>query len=398
MRQFFSVAKYVVIAALLAVVVRLVLTQNSEQVKMLVVHSYNNDLAWVNDVDGGIRSAVAAAGRGDFPRLNVRTHYMNLRNHPDCNFYKNAAADVRFTIDDWRPEVLILVDDLAQALVGFDQLDLEAGVDRYKMAQDLNAWISGSRCETPSVDFFGLDKPAQAPLPQVVFAGVNGGVGLYGYDHASNVSGIFERKNYPALIETLVSLRDAYGGDVAGIMMLNDASPTGQTENENYLAQDWAPFAAATPVGAATLAQWEAAVHDANNRNLMLLIANYQNVVNASGQTVPADALIAWTELTAKLPVLGVNTRFVADGGMMTVAIAGSEQGEVAMNLALSAISGAVERPQRDAKQFLIGMNQSLVRKRDLALPAIYQAFSREIGTFVDVIEQLYVVQDGEGK
>jgi hypothetical protein len=396
MKQFFAVAKYVVIAALLAVVGRLVLTQNNEQAKILVVHSYNNDLAWVNDVDGGIRRATGAAQTGDGPRLNVRTHYMNLRNHPDCNFYKNAAAEVRFTLDDWKPEVIILVDDLAQALVGFNQLELDQTADRDALALDLNDWVSGGRCATPAIDFFGLDQPGEAPLPEVVFAGVNGSVAHYGYDQANNVSGIYERKNYAALVETLVSLERAYQGDVAGIMMLNDASPTAVTENENYLAVDWAPFVAAAPVNALNLQDWEAAVTDANERDLMLLIANYQNVLNENGQPVPAETLIAWTELHAKLPVLGVNTRFVADGGMMTVAIAGSEQGEVAMNLALAAINGAVTRPQHDAQQFLIGMNQSLVRKRELALPAVYEAFSREIGSFVDVVEQLYVVQDGE--
>ncbi len=398
MKQFFAVAKYVVIAALLVVVGRLVLTQNNEQAKILVVHSYNNDLAWVNDVDGGIRRAIAAAQASDGPRLNVRTHYMNLRNHPDCNFYKNAAAEVRFTLDDWKPEVIILVDDLAQALVGFNQLELDESADRYALAQDLNDWISGGRCATPALDFFGLDDPGKAPLPELVFAGVNGSVAHYGYDQARNVSGIFERKNYAALIETLVSLEQAYPGDVAGIMMLNDASPTAITENQNYRAEDWAPFAAAPPVNAASIAEWEDAVTLANERNLMLLIANYQNVSDANGQPVAAEDLIAWTELNAKLPVLGVNTRFVADGGMMTVAIAGSEQGEVAMELALATLDGATDRPQRDAKQFLIGMNQSLVRKRGLVLPAVYEAFSREIGSFVPVVAQLYVVQDGDSE
>ncbi len=394
MRSFFAVAKYLVIALLLLVVARLVASQNSEQTKILVVHSYNIDLAWVNDIDGGIRRALE-----DTPlKINARTYYMNLRNHPDCNFYKNAAADVRFTIEDWQPDAVILVDDLAQALVGFDQLRLASGADRTAIANVLNGWLAGDRCATPDLSFFHLDDPEKGHIPEIVFAGVNGGVERYGYNHADNVSGIYERKNYAALIETLISLRDAYTGEVAGIMMLNDASPTGQTENLNYALEDWGPFEAVPPVSAITLEDWEAAVADANARNLMLLIANYQNVRDADGHLVAPDFLIAWTEANAKLPVLGVNTRFVADGGMMTVAIAGSEQGTVAMELAIASLADPPVREQRDAKQFLIGMNQSLVRKRDLELPTIYEAFSREIGTFVEIIEQLYVVQGGAGQ
>lgn len=390
MRSFFAVAKYAVIVVLLLTVARLVMLQNSEQTKILVVHSYNHDLAWVNDIDGGIRRAL-----NDAPmKINARTHYMNLRNHPDCNFYKTAAADVRFTIDDWKPAAVILIDDLAQALVGFNQLDLEGGTDREKLANGLNEWLSGDRCDTPELDFFQLDQPAQGPFPEIVFAGVNGDVDHYGYDDATNVSGIYEHKNYRALIETLTSLEAAYQGPKNGIIMLNDASPTGQTENANYLRHDWSPFRSVPPVSAHSFDDWKAAVIDANARDLMLLIANYQNVVGEDGRPVTPETLVRWTELNAKLPVLGMNTRFVADGGMMTVAIAGSEQGTVAMELAFASLLSDVEHKQVFAKQFLIGMNQSLVRKRDLELPSIYEAFSREIGTFVDVIEQLYVVQN----
>lgn len=395
MRSFFVIGKYVIIAAILLVLTRLVLSHQGEQTKVLVVHSYNIDLAWVNDVNDGIDRALDDAGRQT--ALNVRRHYMDLRNHPDCNFYKNAASDVRFTIDDWKPEVLILVDDLAQALVGFDQLRLKPGTDRAALAEDLNRFLAGDLCDPPDLSFFGLDNPAADPTVKIVFAGVNGGVTGYGYDQAENVSGVFEHKNYQALIQTLQALAEGYDGPVNGIMMLNDPSETGQTESALYRDQDWQPFEAYPPVNARTFRQWQAAVERANEQGLLLLIANYQNVVDEEGQLVPPETLIAWTERHALLPVLGANTRFVADGGMMTVAIAGSEQGEVAMRLAMEGLSGQPMGRRIDAKQFLIGMNQSLVRKRDLDLPDIYEAFSREIGSFVESLDDLYMVEGGKG-
>ncbi len=397
MSRFVTAAKFVVIAALLIAAGRLVMAHNQEQTKILVVHSYNTDMAWVNDIDDGIRQAIEDADPGIARRLNVRTHYMDLRNHPDCNFYRNAAANVRFTIDDWGPEAVIIVDDLGQALVGFNHLDFAPGApDRTAMAHDLNTWLAGDRCDLPALDFFDLDNPAAAP-PEIVFAGVNGGVGRYGYDVARNVSGIFERKNYPALIEMLGDLADAYDGPVAGVTMLNDASPTGMTESRNFETIDWAPFTPSPPVNAATEADWRAAVMQANADDKMLLIANYQNVVDAEGDPVPPRDLIAWTERHAKLPVLGANTNFVADGGMLTAAIAGSEQGRVAMGLAIAAVEGDAPHRRVEAEQFLIGMNQSLVRKRDLTLPSIYEAFSREIGTFVGAVERLYTVRAQDG-
>lgn len=395
MKSFFVIGKYIVIAAILVVLARLVLSHQQEQTRVLVVHSYNIDLAWVNDVDDGINRALADAGRTT--ALNVRRHYMDLRNHPDCNFYKNAASDVRFTIDDWKPEVLILVDDLAQALVGFDQLDLKSGTDRAALAAELNRFLAGDICDPPDLSFFGLDNPASDPAVKVVFAGVNGGVARYGYDQADNVSGIFEHKNYEALIQTLQALAAGYDGPVNGVMMLNDTSETGYTESAQYRDQDWSPFAAHPPVNARTFADWQAAVETANAEGLLLLIANYQNVIGEGGALVAPEELIRWTERNARLPVLGANTRFVADGGLMTVAIAGSEQGEVAMRLAMDVLSGNPAGARVEAKQFLIGMNQSLVRKRDLKLPDIYEAFSREIGTFVESLDDLYIVEGGNG-
>jgi len=390
MARIFYVAKIFIVLLILAVAVSLVFKHNVEQKKVLVVHSYNKDLAWVNDIDDGIARALNAKGATE---LNVRTHYMNLKNHPDCHFYQNETADVRFTIDDWQPEVIILVDDLAQGLIGFNQLDFNGEENRAEQALKISAWLSGNRCENPGVAYFGLDKPADSPKPSIVFAGVNGTVNMYGYTFAKNVSGIYEHKNYKALIETLETLAEASNRQVDHVQMLNDNSPTAISENINYTLVDWSPFDALPPLAVATLKQWKAAVVEANATNTLLLIANYQNVIDENGLPVSPEILITWTEKHSLLPVLGANTDFVADGGMMTVAISGTEQGEIAMQLALDKLTGSEETSRVEAKQFLIGMNQSLVRKRNLVLPGIYEAFSREVGQFVEVVEHLYMEQ-----
>jgi len=399
MTQLLALIKWLLILVLLATAAVVVLQHNSDQRKILVVHSYNKDLAWVNDINEGISRSLASA---DVRNLNVRTHYMDLKNHPNCNFYQNAAADVRFTISDWQPEVVVLVDDLAQALVGFNQLQTEADFDRSAQAESIAEWLASGRCENPGVDYFGLQREASLTTPTIIFAGVNGTVTQYGYDAASNVAGIYEHKNYKALIETLQTLSNASELDVAAIQMVNDHSATGIEENRGYLLQDWSPFNAKAPLAVSSFEQWQQAVLQANADNTMLLIANYQNLTegdcpeptaNEACKAVSPKEVISWTERNALLPVLGANTNFVADGGLMTVAISGTEQGQVAMDLALDALSGTLSPDYLEAKQFIIGMNQSLVRKRQLDLPGIYEAFSREIGQFVDVVETLYMEQ-----
>ncbi len=395
MSRILKAGTYLIVVGILGFVAWLIIDNNAEQTKVLIVHSYNTDMTWVNDIDEGINRVLESDAVDEVRNLVVRRHYMGLLGQDNCFIFKNAASDVRFTIDDWKPKVIIIVDDIGQSLVGFNQLAFEPGAEaeRDAMAQRITANISG-KCEGAKPDFFGLNNPVQydgAPM-QIIFAGVNGGVEKYGYDRATNVSGIFEHKNYASLVETLQTLESAYEGDVAGIQMINDASGVAQAENSNYESYNWAPFESHPAVSAGTLAAWQAAVEAANEQDLMLLTANYDNVCCRDGERVDASWLIQWTEANAKLPVLGANTKFVTDGGMITVAISGTEQGAVAMDLALKALAGEPDDNWREAQQYLIGMNHGLFRKRNLDMPSIYRAFSTEIGQFQpEILEQVYV-------
>ena len=75
---------------------------------------------------------------------------------------------------------------------------------------------------------------------------------------------------------------------------------------------------------------------------------------------------------------------------MITLAISGIEQGEVSIGMLKHYLDTGKLPPQVEARQFLIGLNQSLIRKRELKMPQIYEAFSREIGSFQGVSEVQY--------
>ena len=392
--------RYLVITAILAALVLLVIEHNAEQRRILIVHSYHKYLAWVSELNDGVQQSLANIKRDERRNLSVRTHYMDLRNHPDCSYYKLAATDVRYTIKEWEPDVIVIFDDLAQGLIGFNQLRYDGPTDqgeaeRNVIAQGLTDWLKEDRCEDPEIDaeYFGLHEPAEDLSPDIVFAGVNGEVDRYGYESASNVTGIFERKNYAAIVEKLEVLSAAYGDQVDGIRLLNDTSATATAESRVFREVSWEPFEPREPEQVSTFDEWKEKVKQANDDNVMLLIANYQNVRGKDGDRIGPRDLISWTEREAKLPVLGLNTRFVADGGMITIAISGTEQGRVALDMAMDSIRGKPRRPYAQAKQYTIGTNQSLVRRRNLKLPSIYQAFSVEVGRFVDVIEHLYLEQ-----
>jgi hypothetical protein len=144
------------------------------------------------------------------------------------------------------------------------------------------------------------------------------------------------------------------------------------------------------PKNPTTFEEWKVEVARASANNAMLLIANYQNLIDSEKRLVPGKEVIAWTEKNSKYSAVGAATNFVADGGMMTLAISGIEQGEVSIGMVKHFLETGKLPPQVEARQFLIGLNQSLIRKRELKLPQIYEAFSREIGTYNGISEVLY--------
>ncbi|WP_394183575.1 hypothetical protein [Marinomonas posidonica] len=375
-----------------SIAVVLVWQHKKNEPRVYVIHSYNTDLSWVNSIDEGILNKL----KSDFPSTQVRFHYMDLKNHNGCNFRRRATRDVLYGINDWKPNYILLVDDLAQQLIGAHYLAYE---DKRFPEQSLAEQLFSQDCPDQNIDFYQQTylKDWDA-LPQIIFAGVNYSVKPYGYFEAVNTQGIYEHKNFVSLSETLLDL-SLYCGDerATAVLPLNDNSPTAQRELAGYRQFSWFPLQLIEPATVDTFAQWKQQVEQANENKAMLLIANYQQVKTQarSNQFVPAKQLIHWTIAHAKYPVLGAGTNFVDDGGMMTVAIAGQEQGKELVNLMkfdrqeLALVDSSVKR----AEQFLVGLAARKTKQFcNNRLPAIYQAYAKETGLYLfdDVSEVLY--------
>ena len=71
---------------------------------------------------------------------------------------------------------------------------------------------------------------------------------------------------------------------------------------------------------------------------------------------------------------------------MLTLAVPGYEQGQVTLKMALQVLAGTsvADIKPVEAKQFVVGMNKSLVIKRGLDLPLVYEAFSRESNNLIE--------------
>lgn len=315
------------------------------QQKILVLQSYGPDYAWTRDVDIGLKRVLDKS-----MRYKVQWHYMDTKKHPDADFKRRAGILAMHEIRNFRPDLVIAVDDDAQ---------------KYAMQNYVND-----------------------PKLKIVFAGTNGSVTPYGYDHASNVTGIYERIPLGSLRTALMEMRDRNGAQIGRrILVLSDRSDTVMMDSAYIEAMDWSPFRLAGAVHAGTFDEWKRAVEGAAGWYDLILILNYQNVLKETGrrELAPPAQIMAWTEANSTVPVIGTGNWMVEDGGMLALGSSGFEQGEVSARLAMQILDNnksPSDVPQVMPHQDLVYMRKSVMDKRGLVLPEIYEAFARALNNY----------------
>lgn len=317
---------------------------NLSKPRILILHSYDQGYSWVKDVNTGIRRVLDK--RGD---LTLRWYYLDTKRHPWPEFKENAGRAARRLIDETQPDILIAIDDDAQAYVARHYLD--------------------------------------HPHIAIVFAGVNNDPARYGYDTANNVSGILERLPLAALKETL-DLTAARSGLPAPLRLrfIGDRSETVLGDEHTFRHFNWAPYIVQPARLVDTWPEWQRAVEESAADTDVLIVSNYRRLTRSAKDStlVPAREVIAWTEAHAKPLFIGTNAFFAEDGGMLAIGTSPYEQGEVAARLATAQIDPGYPPPQRQrqrlfavTRQFVVALRGSTLQARHLDLPSVYEASAR---------------------
>jgi hypothetical protein len=268
------------------------------QPRILVLHSYAPDYTWTRDIDIGLKRVLDAK-----LRYKVQWHYMDTKNHPDKEFKRKAGALARRAIEALHPNLVIAIDDDAQA--------------------------------------YAVKEYAGKPDIAIVFAGINGTVEAYGYDKVNNATGIYERKPLLDLRRALIEMRGANGAELGRrIMHLGDQSDSVKADIVEIRAFDWAPFRVADSHMVRTFDEWKQAVAGATDKADVILISNYHNVYEAEGKPslVAPSAVMQWTEANSRVPVVGLGGFMVEEGGMFAVGASGFEQGEITARMAIEVL------------------------------------------------------------
>jgi len=325
----------------LCVIAGLAVYFNMHKPRIMILHSYTPEYVWTRDVNEGINRIAQNWGR-----YSVQWHYMDTKKHRDQRWYEQASLIAKRAIENASPDVLILVDDLAQKLVGKYYID------------------------HPSI--------------QIVFAGVNGSIEQYGYHKANNVTGIFERKQLNAIKETLLTLEQGRDKPLEHprVLYLIDSS-TSLAKGRPYFEKfDWSPLTFEGVDVMDNFEEWKEEILCADRFTDYLLVANYRKLkTSETNHNVPSPkTVMTWTEENSPVPVIGVNLFNTEEGAMMSIGVSPYEQGEIAAKMAQRIIEekiSANDIPIQDNKHYVVALNDDALKKREIIMPSIYEAFGR---------------------
>jgi ABC-type uncharacterized transport system substrate-binding protein len=310
---------------------------NLTKPSILVLHSYDKDYSWVRDINTGLNRVLK-----NKYLYQVRWYYMDTKRHPDAKYKTSAGISARDLINQTRPDVVIAMDDDAQKYVA---------------------------------QYFAND-----PKIKIVFGGVNKDAVEYGYDKASNVTGILERLPLTAISETLQSARSLQNlNHPVRIAYLGDSSETVYGDANQIKQFNWSPHQLSEVRNVKTWEEWKASVLDLGSKSDVILLTNYRGLQRSANDLslVPAKEVVAWTEKNAVVPVIGGNGFFTEDGGMLAIGTSPFEQGEVAARRALQIVMQKTDvntMPIVASQEFIVTMSGSRMKARQFVLPKVYEA------------------------
>lgn len=330
---------------------------NLAKPRVLILHSYDLDYIWVRDINVGLNRVL----RGK--PYNMRWHYMDTKRNPSNEFRERAGLLARRIIGDWKPDLIIAVDDDAQKYAAMHY------------ALDANEAKTAKK------------------VIQIVFVGLNGEAHPYGYDKAVNATGILERKQWSALknlIEQSIKPRVPPGREVR-IAYVGDTSGSVREDTKFLDSFDWAPFKLHRSKLVSTYDEWKSEVLRANQEADVLITTNYRRIQETAGDTkrmVDPGELVKWTEdNTPKIPTIGTNGFYVEDGGMLALATSPFEQGDVGARMAVDILDkkkSPKSIPVQSTQEFIVYLRADRVRENNFHAPKVYESFARAMNNYYE--------------
>ncbi len=305
--------------------------------KIFVVHSYSPEYLWVKKINNAINSKLQ-----DKKYVTIHYFYMDSKHHPEKNYLEKVGKKARDLIYSWKPNVLIACNDDAQNYVA---------------------------------KYFVND-----PSINIVFCGTSADPSIYGYKNAKNVTGIVENIPFDAAKQVFLSQFPQF----KKVLHISDGSTTSQYVNQEFLRYKWQPLKLTGSFLTNDFSQWKKHILGAARYADFIYLTHY-HTIRDQGRYVTPQELIKWTLANSPIPIIGSFEFFVADGGPFAVTVSATEQGEVAIKLALEIIESQKQGGEIPIVQNkVIGISSRQPRfNHDFPhnkIQGIYYSFARESG------------------
>jgi len=320
-------------------IIFLVIT-NLSKPRIFVLHSYNLDFSWTRDINTGIERILK-----DKP-YSIRWHYMDTKRNPSAEYKDKAGKIAVNAIKQWNPNIIITVDDNAQKYVAV----------HFNNSKSIN----------------------------IVFTGVNAEPKAYGFEKATNVTGVLERIPFQEFKEIFVQILPE---NKRRIVHISDASVTSQSIHEELTNVSWSPLKLVKSFQCETFEEWKQAIKKANKIGDILLVTHYHTLMDEKGKTVNPQKVLEWTSPQLKIPDIGCWGFFVEDGGMMSVAVSPYEQGEEAAKMAVKIIEEKIPPNEIDVKVnslYIVYLRGSSMKERNIKIPKMLKAFAKATNTYYE--------------
>ncbi len=413
---------------------------NLNKPRVLIVHSYATDFSWVRDINTGINRVLKGK-----PAL-VRWYYLDTKRNPDPEYKIRAGAAARKEVLKWKPDIIISIDDNAQDMVakyfvgspsinivftGINATPQQYGFER-AVKSPIGAVLSpteilvaththygpgtGSYSSvssgiggvgSPPAELVGSDSlaPSGSGASEGTGSGItsisigSGSVAINGEPgsqanasepplptliRARNVTGVVERIPFRAVHEAFSLINPK--GRFVHVCDDSETSKAIQAELEEF---DWHPLKLVETKTCRLLSEWQEAIRVANQQADFLLVTHYHTIKADDDltRTLPPMEVLAWTKNNIKVPMVGCWDFFVEDGGMLSVSVSPFEQGEVAARMAVDIMERGMkpsEIPIYRNTQFTISMRAKELKKFEIKIPMIFEAFARGLNHYYE--------------
>lgn len=319
---------------------------------ILVLHSQNERIPWTRGIDAGIDRVLD-------PQSGIRLQRIYLQGDNAAQAV-TQMAEIHGFIARWRPDVILAVDDRAQAQVGAAYLAQGA--------------------------------------PQIVYSGIEDRERTLSRSAMPHVRGIAERTPWPIVERTLLQLAAPSSVQTPAsdppkprrIALISDTGSAAEEEARGFTSHVWQ---AAQPVGAwrcATLEQWQQALDEIAAQADVVVIGDYRNLAGPEGvsRSVWRQLLASTVLERLRLPMTALSAYAVSDGIPMGILPSPIEQGEVAAQMALhvsrkGAAPAALPEQHRLTQDFALILNPQQMQRRQLALGAMDTYYARISGRLI---------------